>query len=164
MSRSTWIPAYIGVGSNLDTPERQVALGINALAGLPRSHLITSSHLYRSKPLGPQDQPDFVNAVAGLLTQLEAHVLLDELKALEIKLGREDSPVRWGPRKIDFDILVFGSERISSGDLQIPHAGLPERGFVIVPLAEIAPDLDVPGVGRLDTLLERTDTKTVTPL
>ena len=115
------------------------------------------SSLYRSRPLGPVAQPDFVNAVAGLLTQLDPAALLAELKALETRLGRQRPVVRWGPRRIDLDLLVHGGARIDTPGLQLPHAGIAARAFVLVPLAEIAPDLEVPGVGRVRALLERVD-------
>jgi 2-amino-4-hydroxy-6-hydroxymethyldihydropteridine diphosphokinase len=164
MSHAIWMPAYIGVGSNLDAPDSQVNRGIDALRTIVKTRLVTRSHLYLSKPMGPQDQPHFVNAVAGLLTQLDAHGLLSELKALESKLGREPQSVRWGPRKIDFDLLVFGSERIATAALQVPHPGIAERAFVVVPLLEIAPHLEIPDRGSVDTLLSRIDRESVTRL
>jgi 2-amino-4-hydroxy-6-hydroxymethyldihydropteridine diphosphokinase len=102
-------------------------------------------------------QPDFVNAVAGLLTRLEPAAFLAALKDLEARLGREAPVVRWGPRRIDLDLLVLGGSRVESPELRLPHPGIAERAFVLVPLAEIAPDLDVPGVGRVRALLARAD-------
>ncbi len=157
MSQPTWTPAYIGVGSNLDDPQAQVAQGFDALAGLPNTRLMLRSKLYRSAPLGPQDQPHFVNAVAGLLTQLDAPALLTQLKLLEKSLGRKQPIVRWGPRVIDFDLLVFGSTRIESDDLTVPHPGIAVRSFVLMPLKDIAPDLDIPGIGRVTALVSRVD-------
>jgi 2-amino-4-hydroxy-6-hydroxymethyldihydropteridine diphosphokinase len=104
--------------------------------------------------LGPVEQPDFVNAVAALLTQLDPPSLLRELKALETVLGRAAPVVRWGPRLIDLDLLVHGFTRHSDESLTLPHPGIAERGFVLVPLAEICPDLEVPGVGRVSALLQ----------
>jgi len=155
MKESTWIPAYIGIGSNLNNPRLQVTGGLDALATLSRTKVISRSALYRSAPLGPQDQPHFVNAVAGVLTRLDAHALLRELKELETKLGKAQPIVHWGPRVIDFDLLVFGSERIATSDLQVPHTGIADRAFVIVPLLDVAPYLDVPGLGPANRLAKR---------
>jgi len=155
MTHPKWTPAYVGLGSNLDDPQSQVKRGVEALAELPHSRLIACSKLYRSAPFGPQDQPHYVNAAVGLLTQLDAHELLTRLKALEKKLGREQPALRWGPRIIDFDLLVFGNERIATDSLQVPHPGVAERSFVLQPLVDIAPELDVPGVGRASVLAKR---------
>jgi 2-amino-4-hydroxy-6-hydroxymethyldihydropteridine diphosphokinase len=153
-----WFPAYVALGSNLDDPPAQVERAFTALAGLRGSHLVARSSLYRSLPFGPVAQPDFINAVAGMLTTLDAAAMLAELKALEERLGRERPVVRWGPRRIDLDLLVHGTTRIDEPQLQVPHRGLAERAFVLAPLAEVAPDLDVPGVGRVRTLATRIDT------
>jgi 2-amino-4-hydroxy-6-hydroxymethyldihydropteridine diphosphokinase len=152
-----WVPAYVAIGSNLDDPARQVERAFSALAGLPQTRLVLRSSAYRSLPLGPVVQPDFVNAVAGLLTQLDARALLQQLKALEVALGRAAPVVRWGPRVIDLDLLAHGTARIAEPDLTVPHPGLAERAFVLVPLAEIAPALQLPGVGRISTLLQGVD-------
>lgn len=152
-----WVPAYVALGSNLDDPREQVERGIAALAGLPDTRLVLRSSLYRTRPFGPVEQPDFVNAAAGLLTRLEPAEFLAGLKALETQLGRERPVVRWGPRRIDLDLLVHGGARIAERDLAVPHPGIPERAFVLVPLAEFAPDLVVPGRGRVRDLLARVD-------
>jgi len=157
MSFPAWVPAYIGVGSNLNDPSAQVRAGVGALATLPNTRLLACSQLYRSAPLGPQDQPHYVNAVAGLLTGLDASALLAHLKQLEQAQGRAQPIVRWGPRVIDFDILVFGSQRIENDTLRVPHAGISERGFVLLPLMDVAPDLEVPGLGRVAALASRCD-------
>lgn len=153
-----WRPAYVALGSNLDDPRRQVERALQELDHLPRTRCVLRSSLYRSRPFGPVQQPDFVNAVAGLLTELDPAALLAQLQQLEAKLGRERPAVRWGPRRIDLDLLVHGTETISEPGLDLPHPGIAERAFVVVPLAEIAPDLDVPGVGRVRGLLGRVDT------
>jgi len=152
-----WIPAYVALGSNLDDPRAQVERAFGELGELRESLLVARSSLYRTRPLGPVEQPDFVNAVAGLLTRLEPAALLAELKALEQRLGRAKPAVRWGPRRIDLDLLVHGTARIDAPGLTVPHPGIAERAFVLVPLAEIAPDLDVPGLGRVSALLARVD-------
>lgn len=157
MSVHRWVPAYVALGSNLDGPCEQVERALDALAGLPDSRLVLRSSLYRTRPLGPVAQPDFVNAAAGLLTRLEPAALLSQLKALEARLGRERPVVRWGPRRIDLDLLVHGCARIVEPDLEVPHPGIAERAFVLVPLAEFAPDLLVPGRGSVRDLLDRLD-------
>lgn len=157
MAVAMWTPAYIGVGSNLDDPQFQVERGCQALTDLPRTRLVLRSPLYRSPPLGPADQPHFVNAVAALLTQLSAPELLHELKRLEGRLGRAQPVVRWGPRRIDFDVLVFGRLRLDTEELRVPHPGLAERAFVLRPLSDLAPDLMVPGLGPVRALLSRVD-------
>jgi len=152
VSAETWVPAYVALGSNLDDPAAQVQAAFQALEGLPSSRLVTRSRLYRTKPLGPQDQPDFVNAAAGLLTRLEPRGLLQALKQIEVARGRERPIVRWGPRRIDLDLLLFGDLSLSETDIVIPHAGLTRRNFVLYPLRDIAPDLLVPGHGRVGDL------------
>lgn len=151
------LPAYVALGSNLDDPRAQVERALAALDQLPQTRCVLRSSLYRSRPFGPVEQPDFVNAVAGLLTTLQPATLLASLQALETRLGRERPVVRWGPRRIDLDLLVHGSARIAQSGLELPHPGIAERAFVLAPLAEIAPDLDVPGVGRVSALLAKLD-------
>jgi 2-amino-4-hydroxy-6-hydroxymethyldihydropteridine diphosphokinase len=150
-----WQPAYIGVGSNLDEPRAQVLRAFQSLAGISASRLILVSPLYSAPPLGPADQPDYVNAVAGLLTRLDPPALLSQLRAIESAFGRPERHERWGPRVIDLDLLVFGRERRSGSDLTLPHPGVVERNFVLYPLADIAPDLEVPGLGRVAELKGR---------
>ena len=157
MDTRRWVPAYVALGSNLDDPRVQVERALTALVDIPDTRMVQRSSLYRSRPFGPVEQPDFVNAVAGVLTRLDPAALLAQLKALEAQLGRERPIVRWGPRRIDLDLLVHGDARIATADLQVPHPGIAERAFVLVPLAEIAPDLDVPGVGRVRDLRARVD-------
>jgi 2-amino-4-hydroxy-6-hydroxymethyldihydropteridine diphosphokinase len=147
-----WRPAYVALGSNLADPIRQVQAAFAALAGLPDSRLIARSGLWRSRPMGPQDQPDFVNAAAGLLTTAEPRALLASLQAIERRLGKTAPAVRWGPRVIDLDLLVFGDLRIAEEGLVLPHPGLHQRNFVLYPLAEIAAELQVPGLARVRRL------------
>ncbi len=151
---TAWLPAYIGIGSNMDDPQRRVRGAFQSLASLPDSLLIARSRLYRTRPFGPVQQGDFINAVAGLLTQLLPERLLAELRALEVAQGRRREQ-RWGPRTLDLDLLVFGGQTIKSETLEVPHPGIAERGFVLAPLADIAPTLFVPGVGRVAELLQR---------
>ncbi len=150
-----WQPAYIGLGSNLQEPTAQILRARGALEALPGTRLVRLSPLYRSKPFGPVPQPDFINAVAGLLTQLDARSLLGELQALERALGRPAEHERWGPRIIDLDLLIYGRERRETPELILPHPGIVERNFVLYPLADLAPELDVPGLGRVAELRGR---------
>jgi 2-amino-4-hydroxy-6-hydroxymethyldihydropteridine diphosphokinase len=149
---AVWQPAYIGVGSNMNDPRTQVLNAVEKLRALPGTRVIALSKLYGSKPFGPVKQADFVNAVAGLLTQLDAPTLLQEAKAIERALGRPEKHERWGPRIIDLDVLVYGREKRSDPALTIPHPGIVERNWVLYPLADIAPSLDIPGVGRVAEL------------
>jgi 2-amino-4-hydroxy-6-hydroxymethyldihydropteridine diphosphokinase len=147
--------AFIGLGSNLDEPRQQVARALRELAGLPDTTLAAQSSLYRSAPMGPPDQPAYINAVARLETRLAPEALLDALQAIEARHGRVRGDERWGPRTLDLDILLYADVRIDKPRLQVPHPGLAERNFVLQPLAEIAPDLDIPGLGPLRDLLAR---------
>ena len=156
---ASWTPAYVALGSNLDDPSAQVGRAFDALATLPDTRLVARSPSYRSPPLGPVSQPDFVNAAAGLLTRLAPRALLVALKSLEAALGRESPVVRWGPRRIDLDLLVHGAARVEEEGLSVPHPGLAERAFVLLPLADIAPDLEVPGIGRVRSLAARVDSQ-----
>jgi 2-amino-4-hydroxy-6-hydroxymethyldihydropteridine diphosphokinase len=151
-----WRPAYVALGSNLADPAAQVTAALGRLPGIPGTRLIARSRLWASRPLGPQDQPDFVNAVAGLLTQLDARELLGELQALERAMGRTGPVVRWGPRSIDLDLLAMGSDELSGPALRLPHPGVHERDFVLYPLAELAPELWIPGRGRVEALARST--------
>ena len=152
-----WAPAYIGVGSNLDDPVAQVRNALEALDGLPDTRLVTSSPLYSNPPMGPQDQPDYVNAVAAILTRIEPEPLLTELQALEHKLGRvRKDGDRWGPRIIDLDLLIYGSRQLTTERLDLPHSGISERNFVLLPLCDIAPALFIPGQGVVGVLAAQT--------
>ncbi|HKU13211.1 MAG TPA: 2-amino-4-hydroxy-6-hydroxymethyldihydropteridine diphosphokinase [Steroidobacteraceae bacterium] len=155
MSTAVWMPAYVALGSNLDDPPRQIAAAFERLATLERCRLIARSRLYRTAPLGPQDQPEFVNAAAGLLTLLTARELLRALKRIEADIGRAQPVVRWGPRRIDLDLLLLDDLRVTEPDLTVPHPGLTQRNFVLYPLQDIAPELLVPGEGRVSVLAAR---------
>jgi 2-amino-4-hydroxy-6-hydroxymethyldihydropteridine diphosphokinase len=148
MPARSWVPAYVGVGSNLDDPARQVTAALEALGRIPETRCIVCSSSWRNPALGPQPQPDFVNSVAGLLTLLPPGRLLDELLDLERRRGRDRSAVvRWGPRRIDLDLLVHGDTVMETQALVLPHPGIAARNFVLFPLLEIAPGLRVPGLG-----------------
>jgi 2-amino-4-hydroxy-6-hydroxymethyldihydropteridine diphosphokinase len=159
-----WTPAYVAIGSNLDDPLLQVRSAFARLAQLRLTRVIARARLYRTQPLGSEAQPDFINSMAGLLTQLSARELLGELKALERAIGREQPVVRWGPRRIDFDISVFGDQVIAEDDLTVPHAGVPHRNFVLYPLADLAPTLLIPRLGRVSDLLGRIDHAGIEPI
>jgi 2-amino-4-hydroxy-6-hydroxymethyldihydropteridine diphosphokinase len=161
---SVWQPAYIGVGSNVDDPDAQVRLAIAKLHLLAATRVVRVSPLYGSRPFGPIPQPDFVNAVVAVLTQLPPRALLAALQALEISIGRPAHHEKWGPRVIDLDLLVYGRERSAAPHLCLPHAGISERNFVLLPLTDIAPDLDVPGLGRVSELAARVSQKDIWPL
>jgi|SRR5579863_253768 len=150
-----WHPAYVGLGSNLERPASQVRRALAALAEVPATRLVRQSSLYGSRPLGPVAQPDFVNAVAGLLTGLDVREFFAQLRALERRLGRVPPRERWGPRLIDLDLLVFSQLQLADEQLRLPHPGIVERNFVLYPLAEVAPELPVPGCGRVAELAAR---------
>jgi len=152
----TEVVAWIGLGSNLDDPARQVNTALAALDRLPQSRLLACSGLYRSAPMGPQDQPDYMNAVAGLETALPAGALLEALQAIEQAHARVRGE-HWGPRTLDLDILLYGDDVIDSPQLSVPHPGLAQRNFVLAPLAEIAPQLSVPGLGSVQVLRDALD-------
>ena len=152
--------AYIGIGSNLDDPRSQVEQAIRELDTLSQTHCLQHSSLYQSKALtldtSPQDQPDYINAVAKLETVLEPHALLAELHQLEARHGRVRDE-RWGSRTLDLDILLYDDRLIDSPELTVPHPGLYDRNFVLYPLAEISADLEIPGAGAIGGLLAQCD-------
>ncbi len=143
-----WRPAYVALGSNLDAPRERVLEALDRMRAIERTRLETHSLLYRTQPMGPQDQPQFVNAAAGLLTQLEPRPLLEALLEIERRMGRVRSE-RWGPRRIDLDLLWLVGAACTESGLTLPHPGVSMRNFVLYPLADIAPTLDIPGHGRV---------------
>lgn len=145
-------PAYIGIGSNLNDPVRQVELAFELLEDLDDSRLVAQSSLYQSEPFGPVEQPSFINAVALLHTTLDSWALLQGLQDIEISQGRKPG-VRWGPRILDLDLLLHGDHEIDEPRLKVPHPGIAQRNFVLLPLQEIAPDLIIPGLGRLEDMV-----------
>jgi 2-amino-4-hydroxy-6-hydroxymethyldihydropteridine diphosphokinase len=151
----SWQRAYIALGSNLEGPRKQVQHASSRLAELPFTRLVQLSPLYLSRPLGPVAQPDYVNAVAGILTDLDPEALLKELKAIETSMGRPPVHPRWGPRIIDLDLLSHGEQVRATPELTLPHPGIVQRNFVLYPLADIAPDLRLPGLGSVSELKER---------
>lgn len=155
--------ACIALGANIGEPVRQVEAGFAALAALPGTRLIARSSLYRSAPVGYADQPDFINAVALIETVLEPHALLDALLAIERVHGRVREFAN-APRTLDLDIVLYGDTVMHDAGLTIPHARMLERAFVMVPLAEVAPDAQVPGRGRVRDLAARVDAASVAQL
>lgn len=159
-----WTPAYIALGSNLDNPRHQIAIALERIGKLPDTRLIAASRLYLSSPMGPQDQPDFINAAAGVLTRLPAQALLAHLKHIERDMGREPPAVRWGARLIDLDLLMHGTLTLNETDLTLPHPGIHERNFVLYPLADFAPTLKIPGRGSVEALARRVGSGGLKPL
>lgn len=155
MSSLTRARAYIGLGSNLDEPLAQVRQALVELGKLPLTTLHGASSLYASRPVGPQDQPDFVNAVAAIDTALSPLALLDQLQALEQRHRRRRLR-HWGPRTLDLDLLLFDDTRIDRPRLRVPHPHLCDRAFVLVPLAELTHTLYIEGE-PLSHWIERLD-------
>ena len=148
--------AFIGLGSNLDTPAERVVEGLQRLGALPGIAVRRCSSLYLTPPWGMTEQPAFINAAAELQVSLSPEALLEALLATERAMGRERRE-RWGPRRIDLDLLHIEGERRDTPSLQLPHPRLHERAFVLLPLAEIAPDAEIPGRGRVAELLRGVD-------
>ena len=135
---------YIAIGSNLASPLEQVNAAVTALAAIPDSRMVAVSSFYRTPPLGPQDQPDYLNAAVALDTHLQAEALLDHTQRIELQQGRQRKAERWGPRTLDLDIMLFGDAVINSERLTVPHYDMKNRGFMLWPLFEIAPGLRFP--------------------
>jgi 2-amino-4-hydroxy-6-hydroxymethyldihydropteridine diphosphokinase len=145
----------VGIGSNMGDSRARVRDAFAALGALPGTRLMSRSPLYLTAPFGPVEQGAFVNAVAGLLTQLSVGAFFGAMRAAETALGRRRGQVRWGPREIDLDLLVFGELRVAEDELVLPHPGIPERDFVLYPLRDVAPGLSVPGLGLVSELAAR---------
>ncbi len=143
-----WRPAYVAIGSNLSSPRERVLEAMQRLANLGAADTLLRSHLYLSRPMGPQDQPDFVNAAAGLLTQDSAPDFLAKLLEIERSMGRVQRE-RWGPRVIDLDLLWMVDAAVNEPGLEVPHPGVSTRNFVLYPLADIAPTIQIPGMGTV---------------
>jgi 2-amino-4-hydroxy-6-hydroxymethyldihydropteridine diphosphokinase len=155
--------AFVGLGSNLQDPVRQVREASIALDAQPETAVINVSRLFRSAPIGPPGQPDYVNAAACLETALSATALLHFLQQIEQRQGRTRSE-RWGPRTLDLDLLLYDDSIIQSPGLSVPHPRLHERAFVLLPLLDLDAELTVPGRGRADDLLSRISTDDINPL
>ncbi|MGK3227116.1 2-amino-4-hydroxy-6-hydroxymethyldihydropteridine diphosphokinase [Enterobacter soli] len=146
--------AYIAIGSNLASPLEQVNAAVQALGEIPESRIIAVSSFYRTPPLGPQDQPDYLNAAVVLDTALAAETLLDNTQRIELQQGRVRKAERWGPRTLDLDIMLFGHDVITTERLTVPHYDMKNRGFMLWPLFEVAPDLLFPDGISLKAILE----------
>ncbi|RKQ95810.1 2-amino-4-hydroxy-6-hydroxymethyldihydropteridine diphosphokinase [Kushneria sinocarnis] len=142
---------FVGLGSNLDRPREHVRRALVELAALPLVHDFKASPLYRSRPVGPQDQPDFINAVARFETALSPLALLDQLQALEQR-HRRVRERHWGPRTLDLDLLLYHQRRIVHPRLSVPHPHMTSRGFVLLPLADLAPELQLPDATAVSAL------------
>jgi len=146
------IICYIGLGSNLDNPKLQVTSALNELNQVKEIKLLKHSKLYQTKPVKYYAQADFINAVAKLSTTLDPHKLLDQLQEIETTHLRDRSAIRYGPRTLDLDLLLYGDEIISEERLKVPHPEIASREFVLKPLFEIEPSLIIPGLGKLSVL------------
>lgn len=155
--------AFIGLGSNLDQPAQRLSSALLAMARLPGLTLAHHSRLYTSAPIGPQDQPDYVNAVAELHSTLTPHALLHSLQALELAAGRQRLR-HWGERTLDLDILLIDDQHIDTPDLQVPHPQMSRRAFVLHPLLEIAPHCHLPDGTALGSFLSQVAEQTLSPL
>ncbi len=144
--------AYIGLGSNLGDPVAQIQRAFDLLRDLPRTRLMGRSSLYESAPFGPVEQPNFINAVASIATELNPADLLAQLQNIQRNQGRTAGGVRWGPRILDLDLLLYGDVVIETTDLTVPHPGIAMRNFVLLPLRELSPDLVIPNLGRVGDL------------
>jgi 2-amino-4-hydroxy-6-hydroxymethyldihydropteridine diphosphokinase len=152
------VRAYVGIGGNEGDVETVLTEALWAVDALPQTSVRSQSAFYRTPAWGRTDQPDFLNAVVEVQTRLEARVLLESLLAIELRFGRVRSETqRWGPRAVDLDLLLYGDDVLDEPGLRVPHPHLHERAFVLVPLAEIAPTLAVPGQGDVKTLLAAVD-------
>jgi 2-amino-4-hydroxy-6-hydroxymethyldihydropteridine diphosphokinase len=149
------IRVYIGIGSNLDNPVAQVLEAVEELEMIPDTILAERSTLYSARPMGPADQPDYVNAVVAMDTLLSADELHKALIRIEDLQGRVREGEKWGPRIIDLDLLMYGNSTIDTATLTVPHPGMHERDFVIIPLEEVAGNLKIPGRGNLYSLINK---------
>ncbi len=155
MSAGTAVIAYVGIGSNIGDRENQLRLALKELAALPTMESGAVSSIYETAPVGVREQPDFLNLVVSVRTTLSPHKLLDILQGIENKMGRVRT-VRWGPRVIDLDLLLYGELVVETPELTVPHPRLQERSFVLMPLAEIAPTVVLPGGTKTaEKLLEK---------
>ena len=156
--------AYVALGSNLGDSRQHLLDAIKALAALPHTEVTAGSRIYRTPPWGVTDQPDFLNAVVALETALEPHDLLGALLAIERAAGRQRNGERWGPRTLDLDLLHVADRTVNDERLTLPHPHIADRAFVLLPLYDVAPDLEIPGQGRVADLLRGVDTQGCTPL
>ena len=153
MSDALPTAAFVGLGSNLGDPVARIRDAFAALAALPQTTLHARSSLFRSAPIGYENQGDFVNAVCWIDTHLSPAALLGHLQHIEHAAGRRRAGHRYGPRPLDLDLLLFGDLTLDEASLQLPHPRLHERRFALEPLAELCPELVIPGRGKVAELL-----------
>lgn len=145
---------FIGLGSNLDEPLSQLKRSVESLKKINGLTFVGISDFYRSAPMGPQDQPDYINAVVKMSTELAAEKLLDELQYIENEQGRVRKQ-HWGARTLDLDILLYGNDEINTERLTVPHSGISQRNFVLYPLRDLVDEnFTIPHKGEIDKLLE----------
>jgi 2-amino-4-hydroxy-6-hydroxymethyldihydropteridine diphosphokinase len=144
--------AYIGLGANLQDPPAQLREALRLIGARPGIRVVATSRFYRSAPLGPAGQPDYCNAVCAVETDLNPDRLLTHLHAVERQMGRERPPERWAPRLIDLDLLHYERVRMKTSRITLPHPELHRRNFVLVPLLEVAPALELPGLGTVSEM------------
>jgi 2-amino-4-hydroxy-6-hydroxymethyldihydropteridine diphosphokinase len=154
--------AYIALGSNQASPLEQVSSALDALAAIPQSRMVATSSFYRTPPLGPQDQPDYLNAAVVLDTDLSAEALLDHTQRIELEHGRVRKEERWGPRTLDLDLMLFGDEVMHTDRLTVPHYDMKNRAFMLVPLLEIAPECRFPDGQSVAEILVRLSLEGIT--
>lgn len=157
------VTVYIGMGSNMETPIQQLQTALDELHNIKNTTLINCSSFYKSKPVGPQDQADFINAVAELSTTLSALELLEALQAIE-QVHQRVRERHWGPRTLDLDVLLYGEEQIENERLIVPHKEMLNRNFVLIPLFELSGDMIIPGANSLKTYVESCDKTTIIKL
>ena len=159
------VRAFVGLGGNLGDVETTLTEAMWALDSLPQTSIRAQSAFYRTPPWGNTEQPAFLNAVVELQTRMTPRVLLDLLLEVEGRFGRDRSEgEKWGPRELDLDLLMYGDEQLDEPGMHLPHPHLHERAFVLVPLAEIAPALEIAGVGRVSELLRAVDAAGIEPI
>ena len=146
--------AYIGLGANLGDPAQQLRFAVERIGRIPGVRMRAISRFYRSPPMGPPDQPDYCNAVVVVETAVPARALLDALIEIERAAGRVRGAQKWGPRQLDLDLLLVDGEFIDEAGLHLPHPGIGQRNFVLQPLLDVAPDLEVPGLGKVRLLVD----------
>jgi len=158
------ILTYIGLGANLNDPTQTIQKAIEDIKSIPQTQFVSQSPLYSSAPMGPADQPDYVNAVVLVKTSLSAHELFQHTCNIELQHGRTRNGEHWGPRTLDLDILLYGERLIDDEQLTVPHYGLKEREFVIYPMLDISPELTLPCGTQLQTLTESVPLNGMSPI
>ena len=162
---TTPVIAFVGLGGNLGDPEVTLDAALQALDGVQETRLLRASRLYRTPAWGVEQQPDFINAVAMLETRLGAPALLESLFVIERQHGRvREAEQRWGPRTLDLDLLLYGDAVIDEPGLRVPHPHLHERAFALLPLLEIAADVEIPGRGLARNAVSLLEKSNIQPL